>query len=566
MSESDNGRQAAESQSREQLLNDYCSSDLLSGEGLRYLFDRHALTPNNNKGSSNYDGSFSRACRNDSVTEAIIRCLIEYFPRAARSIDENGTTPLHVACGNKSMTRGIVQLIIDSAPDSVHSVDIHGSMPLHCLCRNKSIDETALGEIKQLLLEKHPKAVRHADDEGSLPVHIAANTAKSPDFCRALIDAYPGSERISDAFGSLPLHYACCGGTVATVECLRKLYPYAINHATADGFYPIHYAIIGLSKRANPECAIETVQYLLYCDSKVKFQKLRGMISLLHYACRGNYNDSNIDAALEIVKTIYDAHPEAIEDEGIARNIRRCHQQVQAFINSEMVYARQAKNRSLMNTPDDIGQLPLYTALQNNVRLGSIKLLVKGNPSAIRSFDDNGAIPLHVVCQHHDSASVVGYIISLANITTYTIDREGNTALHYACRGAKYETISLLLDKYDAVSVSKRNAHKELPIDLLWESNAVEDRVSVGYTGCVFRLLKAYPETAMNVCTEVQYTFNDGPNINHSGNGKKRKLGSEYLVAGNVTDLSLFAKCNFASKSSKYFHNSSVHFIHLVRV
>ncbi len=61
----------------------------------------------------------------------------------------------------------------------------------------------------------------------------------------------------------------------------------------------------------------------------------------------------------------------------------------------------------------------------------------------------------------------------------------------------------MLLDKFDAMSVSKRNAQKKLPIDLLWESEAVGDRESIEYTDCVFRLLSAYPETAMNVCADV---------------------------------------------------------------
>ena len=78
------------------------------------------------------------------------------------------------------------------------------------------------------------------------------------------------------------------------------------------------------------------------------------------------------------------------------------------------------------------------------------------NPSAIRKFDNNGVISFHVACKHHDSASVVGYIVSLADITLDTIDRQGNTTLHYfACLGITYETIALLLKKYDAVSVSK---------------------------------------------------------------------------------------------------------------
>ena len=54
-----------------------------------------------------------------------------------------------------------------------------------------------------------------------------------------------------------------------------------------------------------------------------------------------------------------------------------------------------------------------------------------------------------------------------------------------------------MLERYDAISVSKRNAHKKLPIDLLWESNEVFDRENVEYTESVFRLLKAYPGTVM---------------------------------------------------------------------
>ena len=175
-----------------------------------------------------------------------------------------------------------------------------------------------------------------------------------------------------------------------------------------------------------------------------------------------------------------------------------------------------------MMIPNEKGLLPLHIALQNNVRLGSIKLLVRGNPSALRSLDNNFALPLHIACQHHDSASVVQYLLSQCGITLDTVDREWNTALHYACRGAKYDTIELLLDKFDAVSVSKRNAHKKLPIDLLLESNEVLDRESVEYTESIFRLLRAYPETVMNISTHAMQQSSLA--AFKSSSGKKRKF------------------------------------------
>ena len=129
-----------------------------------------------------------------------------------------------------------------------------------------------------------------------------------------------------------------------------------------------------------------------------------------------------------------------------------------------------------------------------------------------------------MACQHHDSACVVQYLLDLDIRTLRVADFDNNTALHYACRGAKYESIALLLEKYDAVSVSKRNAQNKLPIDLLWESNEVLDRESVEYTESVFRLLKAYPETVIDciVSMKQQIKSEDYP----SQNGKKRKYGN----------------------------------------
>ena len=175
-----------------------------------------------------------------------------------------------------------------------------------------------------------------------------------------------------------------------------------------------------------------------------------------------------------------------------------------------------------MTKPDEKGQLPLHRELQNNVTLGLFKLLVKGNPSALRNSDNSGTIPLHVACKYHDSSNVVQYFIGLNTTTLNATDDNGNTALHYACGGARHDTIALFLEKYDAISVSKRNAHNKLPIDFLFESNEVLDRESVEYTESIFRLLKAYPETVMSIGMQKQQS---APDTCSSQNGKKRKFG-----------------------------------------
>ena len=80
-----------------------------------------------------------------------------------------------------------------------------------------------------------------------------------------------------------------------------------------------------------------------------------------------------------------------------------------------------------------------------------------------------------------------------------------------------------MLERYDAISVSKRNAHKKLPIDLLWESNEVQDRESAEYTEIVFRLLKAYPETFMSICIQKEQSVSAACS---SQSEKKRKFGN----------------------------------------
>eukprot|EP00985_Skeletonema_marinoi_P019971 scaffold11644_cov124-Skeletonema_marinoi.AAC.2 len=678
MSESDNGSwQSADWLSDE--LFSYCQSEMLSEDGLREIIEH-----NNDQHDVSDDYSFFRmACCNEECTEEIIRCLLEYFPDAISDADNNGKLPLHAACLNNYVTIGIIQLLIDAAPDSVRHQDnaglmalhhlcsnreldemtaspilklllvknpesiyhanndglipihvacmvsqstefcrglieafpysvrmptnvgmlpihtacvnntvttveylyklypdainhasthglnpIHaaimgldfrfeqiaavkvvqfllgcdpnvkfqealqgesllhyacrceynkthtevpieiikvlyeanpelirkedsgGRLPLHKICSNPSQDETATFEILKLLLAMHPESIRHVN-KGQLPIHIASMTSKSREFCRVLIEAYPGSERMTNVLGMLPIHCACVNNTVATVEYLYKLYPDAINHVPReDGLYPIHLAISSIihrtaQKRANLGAIVGIVKFLLGCDPKVKFQKIQGAVPPLACACFLEYNDTNIGAAIEVIELIYDAHPEAIEDDAMDFNEHNRHQQVQEFIINQLVYSHQARDHRLMTTPDGNGQLPLHKALQSNVRLGSIRLLVKGNPPAVQSPDNSGSLPLH-------------YLIGLDATTLDAVDHDNNTALHYACRGAKYETITLLLGKYDAVSVSKRNAQKKLPIDVLWESNEVEDRECVEYTESVFRLLRAYPETMMN--------------------------------------------------------------------
>jgi ankyrin repeat protein len=403
----------------------------------------------------------------------------------------------------------MLQLIIDACPDAPRRASSNGLTPLHILCSDDEtlLDDDVAVDILDSILDKCPEAARCASNNGYLPIQVAAGRrSKSLEFCRMLIEAYPGSERIADTIGTLPFNIAFLKGAIVTAKYLYQLYPECINLADEDGRYPIHRAIVAVTREA-PTNALEMVQMLLDCDPDVASQKLDGSfpLCLVCFASMSFGGDdaiatSKLNAALKIAQALYDAYPEAIEEDNLSFLIRSglFREEIQNFIDAHRTYALQASDSTLMSTRDENGQLPLHRALQDDVTLGSIKLLVKVNRDAVRIPNNDGAMPLHVAVQCHNSTKVVDYLVGLDSDTLTAVDGGGNTALHLACRGAKYDTITLLLEKYNAVSVSKTNTNNMLPIHLLLESNAVTDREEdIKYTESIFRLLRAYPDTVI---------------------------------------------------------------------
>ena len=520
-------------------LTGFCRSHALSLDGLRAIFEGHEVRPNPDNPNISYE-FFHEACLNKKITEGILRYLLEYFPNAVRYTDGyvndgeegrvGGCTPLHSICFNKNVTLSKVQLLIDAFPESLRHENSCGCMPLHVLSDNKHLDKEGGLEILKLFLERCPESVRHAaqDIGGILPIHIAA-AVQSPEFCRVLIEACPGSERMVADVGLLPFHAACAANTVATAEYLYQLYPESINVTdNVIGSFPIHHVISGLQYRTNPKTAVEVTQFLLDCNPGAALQevKVNGTLPLviLHRWICENEGDivenlSKMNTCLKILQLLYDAHPDAIEDNRVRTNTICV--EIQTFIDTQLSYARHAKDRNIMTTRDEHnGKLLLHRAFYDNIPLGKIKLLVKGNPSAISCADNIGMMPLHSACKHRGTPAVVEFLINLYPTSLRARDFDDNTALHYACLGANHSIIALLTEKYGAISVSKRNAHGQLPIDLLFASNAVSDRENVEYIESIFRLLRAYPATVMNCIHNATTTSHSDSKVS----GKKRKI------------------------------------------
>ena len=167
--------------------------------------------------------------------------------------------------------------------------------------------------------------------------------------------------------------------------------------------------------------------------------------------------------------------------------------EVVEFLETQLAYAHKAQDTSRMYALDCNGWLPLHHALRDNATLGAIiKLLVKGNRSALTVIDNLGATPLHIACTY-SSAGVVEYLLEVDDRLLHHCDQKKNSVLHNACQGGNCEVVKLLIER-NVPSVSERNTDNKLPIQLLLES--VEHQVdhnSPEYIEAIWLLLLTYP-------------------------------------------------------------------------
>ena len=231
---------------------------------------------------------------------------------------------------------------------------------------NERLNETTSIDILQFMLEIDPTLPRGVDDDDYLPIYYAINR-KSTAFCKELINAYPESLLIETMVGKLPIHVACRYGkrddTADTIQYMLELDPELINAAEDDeGSLPIHCAAMrGMTK---------SIELLLKFDHNAASKKTNDEHQMLplHLAC-GVYNPD-----LSSIRALYDTYPEAILVRDRAGrtplNLAR-KQPVMDFLQTELVYARQAQDMTAMATVDDDDGW-LHRALKDNTSLGSI--------------------------------------------------------------------------------------------------------------------------------------------------------------------------------------------------
>jgi len=440
----------------------------------------------------------------DNLQE-IITYLIELEPSSIRMLDRYGYTPLHLACMNSNMNLEIFQFLYNLYPEAIRRPGVsYGCLPIHNLCSNRRISDTNSIAILRFILDIDNAFAREGDGS-RLPIdHAAMN--KSKDFCKVLVDAYPESVRDLEITGSLPFHMACrLNNDVDTIQYLLDLYPESINARERGGYLPIHCAATHGNTKA--------VQFLLEKDPDAASNVTENSKCQLplHLVCQHRDN-----GYLDTVKVLYDAYPEAIHvlDGDIntpATPLDHAMRKSKTSSNSSIVNFLQDQQRYIGGSDNDIQHLAsrtelddndltlLHRALQDKAPLGTIKLVIKGNPASVRVVDNQFAFPLHIACEF-SSVKVVRYLEGKSNKHILGhLDENKDSVLHYACRGGNCEVVKYLLTNHSSlVASAETNQKGKLPLHLLCEAR--KDKVDVDsaeYVETIWLMLLSNPEAVV---------------------------------------------------------------------
>ena len=147
---------------------------------------------------------------------------------------------------------------------------------------------------------------------------------------------------------------------------------------------------------------------------------------------------------------------------------------------------------------DNYGLTLLHRAM-HQAPLGTIKLVIKGNPATLRVVDDQFAFPLHIACEF-SSEKVVRYLVGESNKHILGhLDENKDSILHYACRGGNLEVVKYLLGNHSSLVASvEANRKGKLPLHLLCEAG--KDKVDCDgaeYVEAIWLMLLSNPEAVV---------------------------------------------------------------------
>jgi ankyrin repeat protein len=516
------------------------------------------------------------------------------------AVDEHGNTPLHLAIGNGNRIQsakllldfGASQDLLNKDHDTVlflaayncdpeslkilikakyqkESVDKNGQTPLHIVAQTLSNKYgNSLNSLKILLEAGFNKEATDNDDQ--TPLHKAAH-AGNRECLEELLREKVDLERV-DRKGHTALHCAVLSGSK---ECLTLLLKASANKETPNknSQTPLHTAAsfdqadcleLLLNSRADAKITNSAGQTALH--SAVRSNSKRCVVVILRLARYiKDICDLQGETALHIASHFGSASLcELLIDAGLDVNARTMHKMTPLMIACERghkeVFSLLLGSKKLQKElkDDRLEGSALNWAAHCNRTSFCRELLAAGwdssskarsksllhcaceheNPDLIDLFlsvqsanvqDKNGMTALHYACRLGKIKSVEELVLKKAR-SEMNINLQchaGKTALHYATESKNHEIVDLLL-KYDA-SPNIFDMHKKSPIMYAAEFGYAEiARILVGRVSTVdYTKMKGYLCSVSKRFPELSLLFSDYqtvPPIHESNGGVSPKI------------------------------------------
>ena len=353
----------------------------------------------------------------------------------------------------------------------------------------------------ELIAEVFPEAFRCQSESHGLPIHYACTSGSDEEVLKYLVTQYP--ESLGVHIGSLdsPLH--------CVVKCHERRwegadesYPPSFSkeydllrfllkekyRTDVENGLPIVHAFLQDDEMKNKdrililapfdwdECAeedekgrtlshlifritkdVELIKKSVYYPDCLSKQDHNGWLPL-HHAIR--HHTSRHNASLETVRFLLDEHPESVQ------------------------------------VADNKGRTSLHVACRYS-HITLLKALLEFDPELVRLTDNNGRTALNYACECSRSVRTIASLLE-RNSDITAADENGDLPLHKACQTGNVPLIEYLMAK-DMATIEVKNFSNELPVHALANRSGKDDIVleSTKYTGAIFKLLRAYPDTIL---------------------------------------------------------------------
>ena len=373
------------------------------------------------------------------------------------SFNSEGDAPLQIACQNRCPPL-VEELLRHGANPNIRCA-FDDKTPLHYVSLLSEDDVHVTKEILQIIksLLKHGADVNAKDHDGKTPLHSAIFTLEGLDYIEILQELlnYNANVDSKDTNGDTPLHYA------SMHEC-REVVTLLLEHnanVNASDEVICNHTPLGLACKYG---RLDVVKELLRFGAKIEHPIFdsEGRFQAIHLAAMSGH-DSIIselmkhNASIDVRSDYYGDDNETALHQATKLGQIKC---VEALL----------KHGANVNAQNLYGQTPLHLVfmtleLSEEEKLNLMKLFLRYESIIDWTIRANhGSTALEFAIEVNENADVVKQMLAShrQNLRLNSLNRDGFSLLHYACKNRNVEVVEELLKNGANPNLKSSNLHE----------------------------------------------------------------------------------------------------------